>query len=277
MALEGLRPNLDPVVVSAFQRLYASPLSLQAAFDTEDDCHALLLGFFPDMVEEEVRNSSAELVRWQADNAPAFKRLRADTVGHVKSWTAEISAEAPPRRPAEMYTVAMLLALELTVEDETELVFTRALAWVVLVMVWAALRCDDVQVPQRRGLHWELVSAQLLLPDELESHFSGHSPRNFLTSVAALIGFSKDMRAYLGRWATGMTSSEEYVRTARQVVYKIQRAVNQSIVEGVTEEYFEDEALDSLCKAAENNGANPNRIRRGIQCWGALQAVIVWG
>eukprot|EP00435_Cladocopium_sp_Y103_P019604 s2653_g4.t1 len=459
-------------------------ISLQAAFDCEDDCHALLLGCFPDMVEEEVRNSAAELVRWQTDNAPAFKRFRkvdaerrkytillsnviklaklpvvelvntlddpfnawvhlfaarrANTlknrykswhpfqvwlelhrgrvfptsckdiidymqfrvddgcgktvpesfsialnmletlgrvpedqqlsrdplwVGHVKSWTAEISAEAPPRRPAEMYTVAMLLALELTVDDETELIFTRALAWVVLVMVWAALRCDDVQsilphrslltnfglklvlgktkttgpdkpqkeimahvfrtisligvdwlgigyriwdadpfsfrrdylvmepnrdwngvrrkfippselsslirkllstlrVPQGRGLHWELVSAHLLLPDDLESHFSGHSPRNFLTSVAALIGFNKDMRAYLGRWAIGMTSSEEYVRTARQVVYKIQRAVNQSIVEGATEEYFEDEALDSLCKAAENGGANPNRIRK---------------
>ena len=48
--------------------------------------------------------------------------------------------------------------------------------------------------------------------------FSGHSPRNYLTSAAALLGFSKDMRAYLGRWAIGMTSSEEYVRTARQVV-----------------------------------------------------------
>ena len=83
-----------------------------------------------------------------------------------------------------------------------------------------------------------------------------------MTSVAALLGFSKDMRAYLGRWAIGMTSSEEYVRTARQVVYKIQRAVNRSIVEGQEAEYFEDEALDSLCKTAEDNGANPARIRK---------------
>ena len=66
-------------------------------------------------------------------------------VGHVKSWTAELSADSPPRKPAEMYTVAMLLSLELHVENENEPVFSRALAWVVLVMVWASLRCDDVQ------------------------------------------------------------------------------------------------------------------------------------
>ena len=283
--------------------------------------------------------------------------------GHIKSWTAELSADSPPRRPAEMYTVAILLSLELTVEDESQPVFARALAWVVLVMVWAALRCDDVQsilphrsiltnfglkvvmgktkttgpdkpqkeiaafvyrtisltgvdwlgigyriwesdmfsyrrdylvmeprrdwgsvrrkfatpsdlssmirkllstlrVPLRRLAYWELMGTSLLLRDGLEMHYSGHSPRNFLTSVAALLGFSKDMRAYLGRWAIGMSSSEEYVRTARQVVYKIQRAVNRSIVEGQEDEYFEDEAISSLCQTAVNNGANPARIKK---------------
>eukprot|EP00435_Cladocopium_sp_Y103_P056270 s108_g19.t1 len=284
-------------------------------------------------------------------------------LGHLKSWTAEISADNPPHKPAEMYTIAMLLSLELTVEDEGEPIFARTLAWVVLVMIWASLRCDDVQailphrsmltnfglkvvmgktkttgpdkpqkevsafvfrtisltgvdwlsigykiwesdmfsyrcdylvmepkqgwgsvrrkfaspselssmirkllsclrVPQRRSAYWELMNKCLLLPDGLEMHFSGHSPRNFLTSVAALLGFHWDMRAYLGRWAMGMTSSEEYVHTARQVVYKIQRAVNRSIVEGLTDEYFEDDAISSLCSAAEANGANPNRIKK---------------
>ena len=291
--------------------------------------------------------------------------------GHIKSWTAELSAENPPRRPAEMYTVAMLLSLELHVEDESEPVFTRALSWVVLVMVWASLRCDDVQailphrtlltnfglkvvmgrtkttgpdkvqkeisafvfrtvslsgvdwlgigyriwdtdlfsfrrdylvmeprddwhsvrrkfvtpanlsslirkllstlrVPQRRGTYWELLNHSLLLPDGLEMHFSGHSPRNFVTSVAALLGYSRDMRAYLGRWSIGMTSSEEYVRTARQVVHKIQRAVNRSIVEGQEEEYYEDDAMTSLCSAAEAGGANPNRIKKRHTVMGSL-------
>ena len=55
------------------------------------------------------------------------------------------------------------------------------------------------------------MQASLLLPDGLETFFSGHSPRNYLTSVAAALGFHKDERAYLGRWSMGMVSSEEYV------------------------------------------------------------------
>ena len=68
----------------------------------------------------------------------------------------------------------------------------------------------------------------MLLPDGLEAHFSGHRPRNFVTSVAAAIGFSRDERAYLGRWSMGMVASEEYVRTSKQVVFKIQKAVPSS-------------------------------------------------
>ena len=212
--------------------------------------------------------------------------------GHVKSWTAELSAEAPPKKPAELYTVAMVMALELTVVDQMLPVFQRALAWIVLCMVWGAMRCDDVQailphrssvsnyglrlvlgktkttgpdkmqkevavhiyrttsltgedwlrsgfeiwesdefrfrrdymvmepspdwhkvrrkflspaglssiiskllgmlpVPRRAAFSWELMPHVLLLPDGLESFFSGHSPRNFLTSVAAARFFKR--------------------------------------------------------------------------------------
>ena len=38
-----------------------------------------------------------------------------------------------------------LLALELTVVEDSEALFTRALAWIVLCMVWGAMRCDDMQ------------------------------------------------------------------------------------------------------------------------------------
>ena len=60
----------------------------------------------------------------------------------------------------------------------------------------------------------------------------------------------------------GMVSSEEYVRTARQVIFKIQRSVNKCLVEGGNEPYHEDEAIQRLCDAAEGAGANPNRIRK---------------
>eukprot|EP00435_Cladocopium_sp_Y103_P053047 s1952_g16.t2 len=42
--------------------------------------------------------------------------------------------------------------------------------------------------------------------------------RKFLTSVAAALSFSREERAYLGRWSMGMVSSEEYARTSRQVL-----------------------------------------------------------
>ena len=121
---------------------------------------------------------------------------------------------------------------------------------------------SDLPVPRKQGDMWVANTGGLLLPDGLETHFTGHSPRNFLTSVAAAIGFHKDQRAYLGRWAMGMVASEEYVRTSRQVVFTIQKAVNRSIVTGFDQEYFEDEAIDRLCKAAEDSGANRNRIRK---------------
>eukprot|EP00435_Cladocopium_sp_Y103_P067642 s272_g30.t1 len=301
----------------------------------------------------------------QLGRVPEDVRISEDVLwkGHVKSWTAELAEDAPPKKPAEMYTVAVVLALELTVVDETEMLFTRALAWVTLCMVWGAMRCDDVQAvlphrmllsnyglrlvlgksktsgpdkpqkevsvhvcrtislsgsdwlktgydiwsedpfvfrrdylvmepnkdwsgvkrkflppsglssaiskllgslccPKRAYVGWELMPAVHLLPDGLECFYSGHSPRNFLTSVAAAIGFSRDERAYLGRWAMGMASSEEYVRTSRQVVFKIQRAVNQALVDGTGGPFFEDESIGRLVDFAAESGANPNRIRK---------------
>lgn len=55
---------------------------------------------------------------------------------------------------------------------------------------------STLRVPLRRLGYWEFAGTSLLLPDGLETHFSGHSPRNFLTSVAALLGFSGKM----GNW-----------------------------------------------------------------------------
>eukprot|EP00435_Cladocopium_sp_Y103_P074208 s172_g47.t1 len=301
----------------------------------------------------------------QLGRVPEGERLSGEELwrAHVKAWTAELTAEAPPGKSAEMYTVAMVISLELIAADETLPRFKRALAWVVLVMVWGSMRCDDMQaalphrttlsnfglrlilgrsktsgpdkvqkevsvhiyrtaslsgedwlsigyriwdadpfdyrrdyfvmepsndwesvkrkfvppsglssliqkllselpVPRRIIGGWDASVGLLLLPDGLESHFTGHSPRNFMTSVAAAIGFHRDQRAYLGRWAMGMVASEEYVRTARQVVFSIQKAVNKSIVTGLDQEYFEDEAIERLCKTAESSGANPNRIKK---------------
>ena len=94
-------------------------------------------------------------------------------LGHVKSWTAELSSESALRKPAEIFTVAMLISLELDVMDENGPMFRRCLSWVVLVMVWAALRCDDVQaiLPHRSllsnfGLKMVLGKTKTTGPDK---------------------------------------------------------------------------------------------------------------
>eukprot|EP00435_Cladocopium_sp_Y103_P000284 s7023_g1.t1 len=83
----------------------------------------------------------------QLGKVPEDERISSDPLwkGRIRSWTAELSEEAPPKKPAEMFTVAILISLELVVVAESETLFSRALAWVVLCMVWGAMRCDDVQ------------------------------------------------------------------------------------------------------------------------------------
>ena len=283
--------------------------------------------------------------------------------GFVRSWTAELNEAGPPTTPAPMFSVAMCISLECRVVDEYAPVFSRALAWVVLLMVCSSFRCDDIQAiiphrtlisqiglrltlgrskttgpdkpqkevkafvfrqasftghdwlgtgyaiwdsdlfrfkrdylvmepskdwmsvkrkflppsglssaiisllsmlgtPRKANFTWSTVDTTLLLPDGLEQFFTGHSPRNFMTSVAAVLGFSRDQRAYLGRWTMGMVSSEEYVRTSRQVVTLIQKTVNEAIVSGHPAVYREDEVIEALCSEASSGGANPARIRK---------------
>ena len=76
----------------------------------------------------------------QLGRVPEDQRISEDPLwkGHVKSWAAELAEESAPRKPAEMYTVAMVCSLELTVVDEDTVLFARALAWVVLCMIWGA-------------------------------------------------------------------------------------------------------------------------------------------
>ena len=73
-------PQVDGTVLTALQQLYPTPLRLQAAFDNEEECTVLLHDFFPDMVDEQSRNISAELVHWQSMQVTAFKRMRRSSV-----------------------------------------------------------------------------------------------------------------------------------------------------------------------------------------------------
>ena len=70
------------------------------------------------------------------------------------------------------------LSLELTVVESSEPLYSRALAWVVLCMVWGAMRCDDVQavLPHRSilsnyGLRFVLGKERGFSP-HLEDYFT---------------------------------------------------------------------------------------------------------
>ena len=93
--------------------------------------------------------------------------------GFVRSWTAELNEAGPPTTPAPMFSVAMCISLECRVVDEHAPVFSRALAWVVLLMVWSSFSCDDVQaiIPHRTlisqiGLRLTLGRSKMTGPDK---------------------------------------------------------------------------------------------------------------
>ena len=52
-------PSIVEDVLAVLQKLFKTPLHLEAAFDSDNDARALLQSCFPDMVPEEVANVSA--------------------------------------------------------------------------------------------------------------------------------------------------------------------------------------------------------------------------
>ena len=69
--------------------------------------------------------------------------------------------------------------------------------------------------PKLDGSKFRLNQQRPLMGEGAHSHFTGHSPRNFMPSVAAAIGISKDDRDFLGRWLINrMKGSADYTRTS---------------------------------------------------------------
>jgi hypothetical protein len=63
--------------------------------------------------------------------------------GAVESWTSALSVGAAATKKAPDFPLAMVIALELLVLDEEELLFLRWFAGVKLVKLGAGLRWDD--------------------------------------------------------------------------------------------------------------------------------------
>ena len=78
---------------------------------------------------------------------PSAHRLSHDSMllESVRSWQAELEAGAVPPKQAPMFTVAIMLACELTVRKSSLPVGCRIMAFILLIMTWGTLRADDVQ------------------------------------------------------------------------------------------------------------------------------------
>ncbi|CAE7244397.1 unnamed protein product [Symbiodinium sp. CCMP2592] len=112
----------------------------------------------------------------------------------------------------------------------------------------------ELCVPRWAEGRWIQNKERLLLPGDCALHFSGHSARNFLTSIAAAIRVPKDDRDFLGRWKVGGGGSADYTRTARQIVHRIQEQVTEVVLLGRERGYVEADALDALQSFAEERG-----------------------
>ena len=103
---------------------------------------------------------------------------------------------------------------------------------------------------------------RMLMTEDAHAFFTGHSPRNWMTSVAAAIKIGADRRDFLGRWLIGGAGSAEYTRTARQIIHDIQITVCKSIACGVGETFDEAEALQELKIFVDQRGKSGGLARR---------------
>ena len=71
----------------------------------------------------------------------------------VRSLTTQLASGAKPKKSAPLYTVAMVIAAELLVADAGASEIARILAFVFLLMIWCALRTDDVLWIDRSRLY----------------------------------------------------------------------------------------------------------------------------
>ena len=89
---------------------------------------------------------------------------------------------------------------------------------------------------------WE-ESDEQLIPCELASYWTEHSPRSVIPSAAQVLEFSKDERNYLGRWSPG--GADEYGRAYRMVVHKIQKSVWHAVL-SADKRLAENDILDRM-------------------------------
>ena len=118
-----------------------------------------------------------------------------------------------------------------------------------------------MHVPRRQGSTWVQSKHPLLICDAAAVFWKEHSERNWLNSMLAAIEVSKELRDYVGRWH--VSSSDEYLRTAQQVVIGLQeRLVNYFC--GPDRWDLRSAGLDELETHLRARGVAPGQIQ--CQC-----------
>ena len=131
--------------------------------------------------------------------------------------------------------------------------------------------------PKLENGAFRLNKQRYLLVEGAHGFYTGHTPRNWLTSAAAVLGYPKDQRDFLGRWMIGGSGSADYTRTAREVVHRIQYGVCEAIVTGRGGKFNEGEALEDLKGFVDERGGSDAlakrrhdilRVVEGVRCLG---------
>ena len=83
----------------------------------------------------------------QVGRVPEHRQLSKDGewMSHLSAWDVQQEQGSRPRGSAQPNTVAVLIALELTVCNTGFESYRRVVAWIMLVASWACMRVDDVQ------------------------------------------------------------------------------------------------------------------------------------
>ncbi|CAE8672089.1 unnamed protein product [Polarella glacialis] len=95
--------------------------------------------------------------------------------------------------------------------------------WAAATAMSRALLVDLKEVDRKEGTWVTVPDSPLFLNKFAATLHSEHSERNWLPSLAALEDVPKIQRDCLGRWMPD--ASDDYARTARQVVYGIQKLI----------------------------------------------------
>ena len=112
----------------------------------------------------------------QVGRVPEDEQLSRDALwrSHISAWKVELDGRGEPRGPAQPFTVAILIALELVVGDVDQSFYKRLVSWTMLLGVWGCMRVDDIQsvAPESvrvssRGLTMRLSRSKTTGPGKL--------------------------------------------------------------------------------------------------------------